>query len=174
MKIIDNWMDPISFRKIQSFFLGSNCPWFFQTIIDGKEDLDKIDRFQFTHIYVLDGEIRDPQFHNILDSFERLQTNTYIKVKANLVTRTEKVRKNSFHKDLFEHEITPLNYTAVYYLNTNNGFTLFKTGEKVKSKENRMLIFPSGMEHTGTTCTNQKARVVLNFNFVAKDLNETW
>jgi hypothetical protein len=174
MKIIDNWMEPAPFQKIQSFFLGSNCSWFFQNTVDGVEDLDKIDRFQFTHIYVLDGQIRDPQFHSISNFFQRLQTNAYIKVKANLGTRTEKVRKNSFHTDLFKHEITPFHYTAVYYLNTNNGFTLFKTGEKVKSKENRLLIFPSGMEHTGTTCTNQKARVVINFNFVANNLDESW
>jgi hypothetical protein len=53
----------------------------------------------------------------------------------------------------------------VYYINTNNGWTEFKKGGKVKSVENRMLIFDSSLEHMGVTCTDQKSRVVINFNY---------
>jgi len=56
--------------------------------------------------------------------------------------------------------------TAVYYLNDNNGYTLFeKNNKKVMSKENRIVIFDAQMRHTGTNTTNQKKRVVLNLNY---------
>ena len=48
---------------------------------------------------------------------------------------------------------------------TNNGYTKFKNGTKIKSVENRMTIFPSHLEHQGYTCSNQLKRVVINFNY---------
>ena len=55
--------------------------------------------------------------------------------------------------------------TAVFYVNTNNGYTIFESGEKVSSVENRMVIFDSNILHTGTTCTDERVRCVLNFNY---------
>ena len=37
--------------------------------------------------------------------------------------------------------------------------------DKVESIENRFVTFPSHLHHTGTTCTDQKRRVVINFNY---------
>ena len=51
-------------------------------------------------------------------------------------------------------------------MNTNNGYTTFKDGTKVDSVANRMIIFDSELDHTGTTCTDQKSRVIINFNFL--------
>ena len=50
-------------------------------------------------------------------------------------------------------------------MNTNNGWTEFKSGIKVNSIANRMLIFDSKYEHVGVTSTDSNRRVVLNFNF---------
>ena len=55
--------------------------------------------------------------------------------------------------------------TAIYYVNTNNGYTEFEDGSRVESIENRLVTFPSYMKHTGTTCTDQKRRIVINFNY---------
>ena len=45
------------------------------------------------------------------------------------------------------------------------GWTQFKKGGKVKCVENRMVIFDSNLEHTGFSCTDQKRKVVVNFNY---------
>ena len=45
------------------------------------------------------------------------------------------------------------------------GSTLFKNKEQVDSIENRMIIFPSKLEHAGTTHTNEKTRAVMNINY---------
>ena len=53
-------------------------------------------------------------------------------------------------------------------MNTNNGRTDFKDGIKVNSVENRLVVFPSNLEHTIVTCTDKKIRVVINFNYFSK------
>ena len=80
-------------------------------------------------------------------------------VKANLNTRTLLPRKSGYHIDY--SNLT----TAIFYLTTNNGFTKFKKGRKIKSVANRMLIFDSNMEHTAVSSTNHNKRVVINFNY---------
>ena len=58
--------------------------------------------------------------------------------------------------------------TAIYYLNTNNGFTKFENGDKVNSVANRIVIFDSNLKHTGTSCTDSYARLLINFNYFSK------
>ena len=54
---------------------------------------------------------------------------------------------------------------AIYYFNTNNGYTLFENGDKVESIRNRLIMFKSNLRHTGTTCTDKPNRYVLNINY---------
>ena len=55
--------------------------------------------------------------------------------------------------------------TGVFYLNTNNGYTYFESGERVDSVENRLLVFPSSKRHAGTTNTDVDYRCVINLNW---------
>ena len=86
--------------------------------------------------------------------------NRIVKIKANLNNRTEKIIKHGYHTD------NKLDCkTAIYYVNTTNGPTKFETGEIVDCVENRIVIFDNRIRHTGTTCTDEKTRCVLNFNY---------
>ena len=85
-----------------------------------------------------------------------------LRIKANLLTRTNNIVINKFHKDFNnKNKLT----TAIYYINTCNGYTLFKDGTKIKSVSNRFVSFDSNLEHTGTSCTDENIRVVINFNY---------
>jgi hypothetical protein len=53
--------------------------------------------------------------------------------------------------------------TGILYINTNNGYTKFKNGKKIKSKKNQYVEFDSKLEHTGSTCTDEDRRIVINF-----------
>ena len=55
--------------------------------------------------------------------------------------------------------------TVAFYVNTNNGYTEFQIGAKVKSVANRAAIFDSNLVHGGHTATDQKTRVMINFNY---------
>ena len=58
--------------------------------------------------------------------------------------------------------------TSIFYVNTNNGYTKFEDGTKVESVANRMVTFPTNMKHTGTSCTDEKMRIVINFTYFEK------
>ena len=58
--------------------------------------------------------------------------------------------------------------TSVFYINTNNGGTIFQNGKKTKSKANRLVEFDSYQNHAGIDCTDQKVRGVINFNYTKK------
>ena len=82
------------------------------------------------------------------------------RVKSNLNPRTHKHIKRNFHTDTrYKHK------TSILYINTNNGWTEFEDGSKVNSVANRMVIFDSLIRHTGVTCTDEKVRVLINFNY---------
>ena len=51
----------------------------------------------------------------------------------------------------------------------NNGYSEFEDGTKVESVANRMVTFPANVKHTGTSCTDEKTRVVINFNYLIKN-----
>ena len=55
--------------------------------------------------------------------------------------------------------------TAIFYVNTNNGYTKFEDETIVESVANRVVTFPANMKHTGTSCTDEKTRVIINFNY---------
>ena len=52
------------------------------------------------------------------------------------------------------------------YINTNNGYTLFKSGEKIDSVANRLLIFDGLKEHSTVVQTDTPARYIINFNLL--------
>ena len=58
--------------------------------------------------------------------------------------------------------------TAVYYINSNNGYTKLIDQTIVLSEENKLLTFDSNIRHTGATCTDENVRIVLNINYLSK------
>jgi len=58
-------------------------------------------------------------------------------------------------------------YTAILYMDTNNGYTEFKDGFKCHSKENRMIIFDAKEIHQGVTQTDTEFRKTINYVFTA-------
>jgi len=92
------------------------------------------------------------------------------RIKANLLTRTSNIIENEFHQDAGKHEKLSKQWTtAIFYMNTNNGYTEFEDGTKVESVANRIVIFPTNTKHRGTSCTDERTRVVINFNYLIKN-----
>ena len=56
---------------------------------------------------------------------------TLIRINVNLLLRQETPSISDFHTDLDEHLNKEKVTTAIFYLNTNNGFTEFEDGDKV-------------------------------------------
>ena len=164
MKIEDNFLKQEKFDKLQKL-MGepSLFPWFYNEIIVFEDDVDK---FQFIHVFY-DKYMPLSSCSNELDSIINIiQPLTIYRIKANLLTRTSNIIENQFHVDIgiSEEKLKQLT-TAIFYVNTNNGYTKFEDGTKVESVANRMVTFPSNLKHRGTSCTDEKTRVVINFNY---------
>ena len=89
-------------------------------------------------------------------------------VRANCTTVQDKNYPSKFHTDCTNQDrLQGLTKTCVYYLNSNNGGTLFQDEENtfVQSKFNRAVIFPASFMHSAVACTDAKLRFVLNMNY---------
>jgi hypothetical protein len=89
----------------------------------------------------------------------------WLRIKANLNPWFPEQKQNSFHTDVTGMGDIPF-WTSIFYMNTNNGYTLFEDGTKVGSVGNRLVTFPGTMRHTGCCCTDQKCRVLINLNYI--------
>ena len=169
MKIIDNFLPEKEFKDIQSTMLGEKFPWYICTtgmveIGDGG--------YQFGHMFFeLDKSIGRNSDHIELWKYfsEKIGVKRgFLRIKANLTTKTTEHEESLFHEDITFNDPDKLMHpkTAIFYINTNNGYTEFKNGVIVNSVANRVCIFDTTLEHRGVTHTEgHPARVVMNFNY---------
>ena len=139
----------------------------FDWYITGKVPNDETDfNFQFCHVFFNYSFEKSKYFNYLNPVLERLNPIAVNRIKANCVPKTETIQVSGLHVDINEERVIDSNpKTAIFYINTNNGYTLFEDGTKVESVENRICIFPYYMKHTGTTCTDKNQRVVININY---------
>ena len=161
IEVIDNFLEEDVFKEIEKILMGDKFPWFFN---DFKNDDDDINNFQFTHTVVRgNGNIESKFIQYMKPFFDKLNIKKIFRIKINLTTRTHNSFNHLYHTDV-SFQCT----TAIFYINSNNGKTIFKHGEEVNSVANRMVIFNSNLEHAATSHTDEKTRVVINFNYESK------
>jgi len=157
MKTIDNFLDYNTFLNIQKLLLGSDFPYYYQPAVANKEDNSD---FYFNHIFYFNNQQQSTSFGDVvLPILGKYGFKKLLRAKCNLYTKKEKQIQNAFHLD-FETPHTVL----LYSVNTNNGYTLFKSGEKIYSKENQLIIFNGLLEHCSVSQTDEKVRVNVNIN----------
>lgn len=176
MNIVDNFLSKSEYDKLYNCIFGKinytqQFPWFFNSekVIGSGLDYN----FQFVHNVIADGKIESPLVLEVLKPLlNKLKPKGLIRIKLNLTTKTHKLIKYPLHRDINikdEKDIEQLkkdNYkVAIFYMNSNNGYTYFEDGKKVKSVANRLLKFDNIMKHSGTTCTDENQRVVININY---------
>ena len=161
MKVIDNFLSNEIFYNIKNNLVNAtNFPWFLSHGVSRAND----GFTQFTHFFYSD-QIKRPHFELVLPLVHALKMDSIVRIKANLLFKTEKIIEHDYHVDINFNDRNLKCKTAVYYLNSNDGYTKFITGEVVNSVENRLVLFDSDVKHFGTTCTDNNIRVVLNLNW---------
>ncbi len=163
MIVLDNFIQKENHVALKNALIGLDCnfPWFYNSYkLDPNEHYDK-NSFQFTHTFYNNYAVSSAYFNLLIPILEKLNPSALIRIKANLNPRTEKNHQFHFHTDIQNFK----GKTAVYYVNSTDGNTVFQDGKFVECVENRIVIFDSTINHAATTCTNEKVRCVLNFNF---------
>ena len=185
MKIEDDFLDQEKFEKISQAFdffddvqnekikenrkrttreIHRPLPWYYSDSIDSYDE--DVDKFQFCHTFFEVGTQYPPTIEIIDPIIKKIKPVALLRIKANLLTRTPNIVENTFHVDMKMSEEKLKQWaTSIFYVNTNNGYTKFEDGTKVESIANRMITFPANIKHAGTSCSDQKTRVVINFNY---------
>lgn len=165
IELFDNFLDEQNFIDLQSIICGSNFPWYYNDdVAYGGEDI-QLDNYQFTHCFYKQFVPHSDFYQFLFPVLKNLNICSLIRVKANLLTRTEKHIEHGLHIDIPYLKENQCSKTAILYMNTNNGYTKFEDKTKVESVANRLITFDSRLRHTGATCTNEKNRIVINFNY---------
>ena len=161
-KIIDNFLSEDEYLKIRYMMLDDwrNFPWFYTPHVADEEDKN----IYFIHTFQEQKcDVESPYLHNLHTILKKLNIDDLWRVKGNLYPNQNKFIEHNTHVDYDEpHQ------AAIYYINTNNGYTKFEDGTKVDSVANRLLLFDGSKKHASTNCTNDKIRVNINFNYISK------
>ena len=162
MKIIDDFLPEEEFKVIQQYLTNDSFTWHLMPYIANKRQ--GLDQYQFVHTFF---DISKPYLQNysnfLTPIFSKLQAKYILRVKANLRPRTTQGVLSDYHTDMDLNQ-----QTAIYYINTNNGYTKFQQNDfdDVTSVANRLLTFSGGLKHCGASATDSNYRIVLNINYI--------
>lgn len=159
-QIIDNFLSEKKFLNVKNKILNPEFTWnLVPKVSDTNENLKITSSYYFTHMFY-SGFFVDQNCNIFADILNKLDVKSLIRIKANLYPSTNNIEHHWEHTDFdYEHK------GAIFYLNTNDGLTILEDGTEIQSIENRILLFNPSKSHKSTTCTNDKCRVNVNFNF---------
>ena len=169
MLVVDDFLDEETFEKVKTLFLGRSgvSPTYMYGITPVLEELDLHSEggMQFT-------TPNDADFTAFINTgfLQKIGLFSVQRFKCNITLKGEKIIEHGFHTDLDTEDIGHLHpKSAVFYLNTCDGYTAFRDGQKIESLANRYVEFDTHLQHTGTNTTNAPFRAVLNINFIPKN-----
>ena len=136
MNIYKNFLKKEHSNKIYYQLQKPYFPWFYS-----KHQNNKDTSYMF-HLFYDGAKVNSDYFYLVEPILEKLKIKNLLNVRANLCLKrpskcewhVDKLTKNLKHK------------TSIYYVNTNNGYTLFKN-KKVKCEKNKIVIFNADQKH---------------------------
>lgn len=159
IEVIDNFIEKDYFTGLSNFVCGDMMDWYPNNFVLKPGD----GNFQFTHKFYSESIPRG-RWDLVSPIMQKFNPFSILRVKANLVTKTSEHIVHDMHTDFPD---TSYKYrSAIMYLNTNNGYTLFENGKKVKCVANRVAIFDGNIKHASVTQTDVNFRYVINFNWI--------
>lgn len=185
IKIVDNFLDDNEANIIEKVMTRQNFPWIFRDHLnepvqnvqfwDYVEDSgfassfelssESLNNYYFAHNVVQDGK----PCSDYLDLFTPIMAKIpvenpeFTRIKANLYTRTEKRVLHKKHQDYNPGK----EFTCLYYVNTNDRYTLIDGKRKIESKKNRIAFFDGSIPHQSTTPTNTTYGCSVNFSCIS-------
>jgi hypothetical protein len=182
-EIIDNFLTDDCLKTLQDYFLTPQCEWHYNPKLTGDESYNNLGSFGFTirlhwnqsFVDTLAGNLSTQLVFTTLRQVNKFTDKTYeiVRVRGDMTMFNPSIHQHELHTDFsYEH------MTAIFYVNTSDGNTLLydREGKKllveVEPVENRVLIFDGLLQHTGHSPSKHKSRVLINMNFMTKELVE--
>jgi hypothetical protein len=164
MKIIKNFLPKEDFLKLKDIFVNDNFPWFMGAVLT-----NDFKHYQHSHFFYHHQKINSDYYHLMVPILKLIDPFLILRIKVNLIMKNEKIIEHGMHID-FEEEVKDCKITTgILYINSNNGYTKFENGKKILSEENKFIEFDAKLMHTGTNCTDEPFRIVINFNYIKRN-----
>ena len=175
--IIENFLPEYQCKSLEDTVLSSDFPWYFNSKLNVTEKnvikpktRNYLGNYYFYHYAYLR---ENPSNSRYLDAFTSILNKLSIpldnvdRIKVNLYPRTNQLVHHLSHQDYTSKNQQRFGMrTALYYVNTNNGFTKFDgTFKRVKSKRNRIVLFDGSNPHHSTTTTDVNYRISVNYDY---------
>jgi len=159
IQIIPNFLEFYTFNELYNQFNSPNFPWFW-TQSPGEPE-QYVNLLYFDHQF---SSAMNPSINRcLMAATDKLGIIAILRVKLNATPKN--APEQEWHTDW---QISTPSKTCVLYLNNNDGYTEFETGEKVVSESNTAVIFDTNIKHRGVTATNVDRRMVLNISYFEK------
>tara|TARA_Y100001972_G_scaffold66645_1_gene81295 strand:+ start:49 stop:576 length:528 start_codon:yes stop_codon:yes gene_type:complete len=169
IEVFDNFLNLSDHKRVHDFMIGNGgIDWKYNNTKVSTQTENSIDNYQFVHVFFTFHSCTGQVVHEqskyidiILPLVNKIPFVALHRIKANLEPVKQKRLYSNFHCDVNCSTMT----TGIYYVNTNDGYTEFESGEKIMSVANRYVKFPSNIKHRGVSQIDTKVRCVLNLNY---------
>ena len=172
LEIIDNFLDSEDFLEVKNFIMSPRCQWRYVNFIAHKDGRDQdrdgyfIHSFKDCHPETFIDRFPESPNYSIMSKLmnkikEKIKFQNILRIRSSLYPRRDIQKPDPFHVDYdFSHTV------CIFYLNTNNGCTMFENEEKIPSVENQLVIFDGQKKHCSVVQTDASARYIVNINTI--------
>ncbi|NDD54646.1 hypothetical protein EBZ39_12365 [bacterium] len=168
-QVTDNFLPSDIANQIKKELLGNGFPWFYSSVTSSLQSTGRANDFKFHHVVCGTKERTSFSIESLKPLLNKLNPAAIMFCRIFMTTYTGENSNQGFHMDVpSDDEDNPIYQhmkTSIYYVNTNNGGTVFEDGQFVNSIENRLLTFDALTKHAAVTATDVSARVVININY---------
>ena len=158
MEIIDNFLDQQTFDVLQKTIISKDFPWYHHDNIVEDKETTNYNTSLFAHIVYNNYQPQSSIFSLLACILNQLDIKALIRIKLNNYSKTEKIEQHKAHIDYpYEHK------GILYYLNSNNGYTVINN-KKVDSIKNRLVKFDPSKLHSSTSSTDDnRINMIINY-----------
>ena len=168
VQIFNNFLDQEVFLEIKKFIMSPRCQWRYVNYIAHKDGRDNDNDGYFVHSFkdchpqtFVDRYPESPHFPLIAKILDKIKYQNILRIRSSLYPRRDVQKPDPFHIDYdFPHKV------CIFYVNTNNGYTMFENGEKIPSVENQLATFDGNEKHCSVVQTDTSARYIVNINIL--------
>ena len=168
VQIFNNFLDQEIFLEIKKFIMSPRCQWRYVNYIAHKDGRDNDNDGYFVHSFkdchpqtFEDRYPESPHFPLIVKILDKIKYQNILRIRSSLYPRRDVQKPDPFHIDYdFPHKV------CIFYVNTNNGYTMFENGEKIPSVENQLATFDGNEKHCSVVQTDTSARYIVNINIL--------
>ena len=168
VQIFNNFLDKEVFLEIKKFIMSPRCQWRYVNYIAHKDGRDNDNDGYFVHSFkdchpqtFVDRYPESPHFPLIVKILDKIKYQNILRIRSSLYPRRDVQKPDPFHIDYdFPHKV------CIFYVNTNNGYTMFENGEKIPSVENQLATFDGNEKHCSVVQTDTSARYIVNINIL--------